>query len=128
VEEIASTIRFLKNNLQAFYFGEDGKLRLRPGELTPVAFKERRNEEFDFQVLREQVKGAVRLAGREFALWVLKEFRRAGMREGLLECVREQAEHAGVSVFAERLERLTTADVNLLELEKEIRGEGEEKP
>jgi hypothetical protein len=128
IQEIKASLRFLNGNASALTVTEDGKLLLRLGELTRGAVKAERLIDFDFEKLKARVKEAVPLAGREFALWVLKEFKRAGIREGLLECVREQAEHAGVSVFAERLEKLTTADVDLLELEKEIRGEGEEKP
>jgi hypothetical protein len=91
-----------------------------------------RQEVFNFENLLRYVEEAPALAGREFALWILKDLRRGGPRDAIIEVLRNQAEHPGVSVFAERLERATAGDLEALE--KEIRGEppgdtgGEKKP
>jgi hypothetical protein len=67
----------------------------------------------------EAAKG---LAGREFALWIVKDFRRGGLRPELGEAVRKRASHAGLSAFAERLEKVGEGSGEDLDgLEKGIR-------
>lgn len=78
-----------------------------------------RQETFTYDNFRRYLDEAVSIAGREFALWVIKEARRGGMREPLLRALRENAQRTGVAPFAERLEK---APDEADPLETEIRG------
>lgn len=73
--------------------------------------------------LRPEVEGAAAIAGRELALWVVKDFRRAGARPELVRIVQEQERHVGVAPFADRLVRLLRGQEEPEPLEKEMRGE-----
>jgi hypothetical protein len=77
--------------------------------------------------VRKEVESARELAGREFALWVLKEVRRAGLHAALLGAIQEREGHPGLAPF---VERLRGAQGDLEGLEGEIRavpGAGEEE-
>jgi hypothetical protein len=79
-----------------------------------------RQEEFTFANLRKYVDECRALAGREFALWALKDLRRAGPREALKEALKEQAGTPGAADFVGRLGEATPEEQDVLE--KEIRG------
>lgn len=80
-----------------------------------------RGEPFAIETYRKYVEEVPAIAGREFALWGVKELRRPGAkREPLLEALKLQGAHAGTEAFAERLRE---ADAGALDgLEAEIRG------
>ena len=58
------------------------------------------------------------VGGREFALWVVKDARRAGkVSDTLVKAIKEQANHPGVSLYVNRLQQGDRLD----ELEAVIR-------
>lgn len=69
---------------------------------------------------RRYVEQSVPLAGREFALWVIKDLRRAGTGGGRTEALNARASHPGLEAFVERLAKARPEDLETLE--KEIRG------
>lgn len=81
-------------------------------------------KEFTFDNVKKDVEEAAALAGREFALWILKDLRRAGAREALVDIVKKHAGHPGVTLFAERLEQPEDLD----RLETATRGIEVKKP
>jgi hypothetical protein len=110
-----TALRLLKSYASFVVFGEDGarglelkgSMRLRADKFQAMSFESLKG---DAECLRE-------VAGREFALWVVKDLRRAGPREALLEVVRIQAERPGTAPYAARLESGSDLDA----LEREIR-------
>jgi len=62
-----------------------------------------RGDLFDFDALRRYLDEAVVCAGREFDLWIVDDFHRAGLRPALIEAVTRSARRPGVAEFAERL-------------------------
>ena len=56
------------------------------------------------------------LAGREFSLWIIKDYRRKGaLSIDALAVLRRHAGHKGVREFAERLVHLSPESVDALE-------------
>lgn len=90
---------------------EDGKLV--PGTYYPV--KDPDGKAFDLARCKGAVERVSEIAGRELALWGVKERRRSGMPAKLPE---EALQRPGVAPFAQRL---TGAGAELEVLEKEIR-------
>jgi len=78
-----------------------------------------RQEDFTFAHLRRYVTESGVGAGREMALWILKEIRRGGPRGALREALEKEAGHPGLAPFADRLGPASLED--LPALEKEIR-------
>ena len=80
-----------------------------------------RGEEFKFEHYQRYLTEAGEIAGRELALWAIKDLRRSqGKRSAQLEtALRACASHAGFSAFSERL--LTATPEDLVELEKAVR-------
>jgi hypothetical protein len=78
------------------------------------------DEVLSWECLRKRLEEMKETAGREFALWTLKDIRRAGGRPGaaLLAALQAQSRHAGLAPFADRLQRGSPPK----ELEAEIRG------
>jgi len=77
-----------------------------------------RQEEFNWDNLKKYLDEAMELAGREYALWVVKDARRAGrVSEALAKAVKDQAAHPGVSLYVNRLQQGDRLD----ELEQLIR-------
>jgi len=76
-----------------------------------------RNEDFGFDRLRAYVDEAGPLAGREMALWIVREIRRGGPRPALAPIVLEQTAHAGLAPFAARLQAAAPEDLDGLEAE-----------
>jgi hypothetical protein len=84
--------------------------------------KTHRNEEFSFENLRKYVEDAVPLAGREMALWIVKDLRRTDgqMRADITEALKLYAQHPGLAGLSDRLAKATKDDLNAFE--EEIRG------
>lgn len=81
--------------------------------------RDHRGSTFEFATLRGYLDEAERVAGREFGLWILEEFGRAGARAELTEAVKVHRAHPGVAPFAERLSSLDGVD--LVKLNEELR-------
>lgn len=115
---IRFTMQSLTGHAAAFKFGEDGKFagahHRHLGEIKTL-----HQEEFTFDNLRKDVAEAGALAGREFSLWVIREFHRGG---ALKDALKEHSKHPGISSFADRLAKMFSGDEDPDALEKEIRG------
>ena len=77
-----------------------------------------RQEDFTFSNFRRYVDEAIDISGREFALWIVKDLRRAGRRTIHGEAVRRHAQRPGVAEYAARLGEESEA---LAQLEEDIR-------
>lgn len=109
----AESVRFVggKVNFQNIYEQKDKK--------DPV---DHRGQKFALAALPKYFAEVEQLAGREFALWLVKDARlRKGDPALLAAEAAKQAKHPGVAPFAGRLQKLKTED--LVRLEKDIRGE-----
>jgi hypothetical protein len=83
--------------------------------------KSHRNEPYTFPNLKKYIEEAVPLAGREMALWILKDIKRAGVvRPEVQEVLKKYGTYAGLAPFAERLGTATPPDLEALE--KDLRG------
>jgi hypothetical protein len=117
--QIRSTIGDLVSNARSFVW-KDGKFS------GAAAYHNKnepemnfRHENFTFANFRRYVDESAWIAGREFALWIVKDLRRAGRREVHREAVRRHADRPGVKEFAPRLE---AESEDLATLEEDIRG------
>lgn len=83
------------------------------------AVKTRETSEKAFDGLKKTVEEASVIAGREFALWVLKEMKRSGgsMGRELSEAVESLDKRAGIMPFAERLQKAAPEERPALEQE-----------
>jgi hypothetical protein len=81
-----------------------------------------RNEDFNWGNLKRYVEESMPCAGREFALWIIKDLRRTAgqMRPEILEALKQQKAAPGVDSFVDRLMKATISDLD--PLEAEIRG------
>jgi hypothetical protein len=121
VGEMDSIIRYLKGCATVFTF-PDGKFA------GPASYRQRplarddSREGFAFDDLKKDIEEARVAAGRELALWILKDLRRAGPRGLFQDALRDHAKHPGVAEFAERLERAASGlEEDLEALEEDIR-------
>jgi hypothetical protein len=78
-----------------------------------------RQEDFTFANLKRYVAESGEAAGREMALWLVKDLRRGGPRGAVQDALATEAGHAGLARFADRLGKASIEDLPLLE--KEIR-------
>ncbi len=77
-----------------------------------------RQEEFNWDTVKKYLTEASEAAGREFALWVIKDIRRAGkVSETLIRAIKNHADHPGLSLYTNRLQQ----GEHLEELENLIR-------
>ncbi len=68
--------------------------------------------------MKKYLTEASEAAGREFALWVIKDIRRAGkVSETLIRAIKNHADHPGLSLYTNRLQQ----GEHLEELENLIR-------
>jgi len=103
---VGFTARDLAQSLAIFKW-EDGKfLGPRSYYTNGEKAKTHRNDPFELATLRQYLTEAEIVAGREFALWILAEFGRAGPRPALAETVRPHERRPGLLDVAERLEKL----------------------
>lgn len=81
-----------------------------------------RNEDFSWENLKRYVDESTAVAGREFALWIIKDLRRTAgqMRPEITDAVKAQKNHPGVDLYADRLSKATISDLD--GLENDIRG------
>jgi hypothetical protein len=128
MNQLFYTVRSIRGTSDLFHW-ENGKFaggRSYHAENQKV--KTHREEDFTFENLRRYVEEVPSLAGREFALWVVKDLRRTEgkLSSALEDALKANAAHAGVAPYAERLQKATPADLDLLETE--IRGAPPQKP
>lgn len=126
LNQIHYTIRNLQGNSPYFTF-EGGKFA---GATSYHADKQKvktfRDEAFTFENFKRYVSDSVGLAGREFCLWLIKDYRRAGkqLSSDALDALNRMKAHAGIAEFFDRLKalkpELTVEDLALLE--KDVRG------
>jgi hypothetical protein len=123
------TIRVLLSLSFFFGFTEEGTPAPLEGYGKMKAAKTFEKEGLSLEALKKEVEKAAALAGREFALWIVRDSRRAGPRDVLREALEAQGGHAGVSPFAERLEKLAQGQAeDLDQLEEALRAPQEQGP
>ncbi len=117
--DVTSAVNTVQGNARFITFRTDGMFDKIVDYHTggkPVTF---RNEEFSWDVMKKYLNESSEVAGREFALWAVKDTRRAGgkVSEALVKAIKDQGGHAGVSPYVNRLQQGDKLD----ELEKTIR-------
>jgi hypothetical protein len=117
--QIRSTIGDLVSNARSFVW-KDGKFA------GAAAYHNKnepemnfRKEDFTFANFRRYVEESTGVAGREFALWIVKDVRRAGRRDVHAEAVRRHEDRRGMKEFAPRMQ---SESEDLARLEEDIRG------
>lgn len=121
LSQIHYTVRNLQGNSPYFSF-EGGKFA---GATSYHADNQKlktfREEDFTFENFKRYCGDAITIGGREFSLWILKDFLRAGkvLHPDAAEAVKQMKTHSGVAEFAERL--LAPKAEEIEHLEKEIR-------
>jgi len=119
--EIYQTLRALIGNAQRFNY-EQGKFAGAKNYHFPGKKLEgHRGEEFNFENVKRYFEEAVPLAGREMALWIVKDLKRTDgqMRADIQDALKTYGQHAGLSSVSARLATATAAD--LKGFEDEIR-------
>jgi len=118
VLELRCTMRNLKGNAEAMAFGEDGTCKGSIDYRTQKPTKTIHSEDFAFDAILKDVEAAKRAAVREFLLWIIKDFRRAGARPELSAVLHSEAKREGAAPFVEALDGFKDVESS----EKQIRG------
>ena len=118
VQELRLSMRNLKGNAEAMEFGEDGSCKGSIDYRTKKPTKTIHGQDFTFEAILKDVEATRAAAGREFALWLIKDSRRSGARPELTSLLRSEAKHAGVAPYVDALDGFKEADG----VEKQIRG------
>ena len=117
--QVGYTVTDLARSMEVFTW-ENGKFSGTSSYYTAdKKGRDHRGALFGFATLRAYLDEGVKIAGREFGLWIVEEFRRAGSRPELAEAVKLHRAHPGVEPFAERLSSPDVVD--LVKLEEELR-------
>jgi len=105
--EITAAVGAVQGYSVYFTFQSDGKFDKIVDYHTNGKAVTYRQEEFSWDVVRKYLSEASEIAGREFALWVVKDTRRSGgkVNDTLIRAVKEQASHPGVSLYSNRLQQ-----------------------
>ncbi len=114
VREIRCTLQLVVGNTSNFHW-EDGKFVARTYYTNDKVIPTHRGEAFDFAALRRYVEEAPAVAGREAALWAVREIRRGGDRKALDAFLTANAAHPGVAPYVERLAKAAPEDLDPLE-------------
>jgi len=119
--ELVSTLRSLRGCAQHLQYEAGRFARARSYHSATESILTHRGEPFGFGALRSYVGEASSIAGRELALWIVKELRRTQVRRtpDLGRLLQSFGPHAGVSAVAGRLEQAGVQDLEALE--KELR-------
>lgn len=128
LNQLFYTIRSIRGTSE-FFVWENGKFAGgRSYHAENQKIKTHRDEDFTYENLRRYVEEVPSLAGREFALWVVKDLRRTEgkLSSALEDVLKANATHAGLAPFAERLQKAAPGDLDLLE--SEIRGAPAQPP
>ncbi len=118
-QELFFTIRNMHGNAQHFNY-EAGKFAgAKSYHSGGDALKTHRLEPFNFDNLKKYVENAPRLAGREFALWIVKDLKRTGglLRQEIVDALRTYGPNPGISFIADRLAKATASELDALETE-----------
>jgi len=118
-QELFSTVQALTSNVRNFSW-EKGKLQVKTYYDGGQRVKTWKGDPFEFEALRKYLREAAAVAGREAALWVVRDLRRAGRRPPLMDFLKAYGAHPGLVPVAERLRKEDPPDLDVLE--KEIRG------
>lgn len=118
VLELRCSMRNLKGNAEAMVFGEDGSCKGSIDYRTQKPTKTIHSQDFTFEAILKDVEATRAAAGREFALWLIKDSRRSGARPELSSLLRSEAKHPGVTPYVEALDGFKDAAA----VEKQIRG------
>jgi hypothetical protein len=118
VLELRCTMRNLKGNSEAMVFNADGSCKGSIDYRTQQPTKTIHSQDFTFEAILKDVEAARAAAGREFALWLIKDARRSGPRPELTALLRTEAKHPGVAPHVEALDGFKETDG----VEKQIRG------
>lgn len=121
LNQVHYTIRNLQGNSPYFTF-VDGKFT---GATSYHADEQKvktfRDEAFTYENFKRYVSEGIVIAGREFSLWHLKDYKRAGQSSGdALSALTQMKAHAGVAEFFERLKAIKTPE-EFEVLDKDIR-------
>jgi hypothetical protein len=108
--ELRSTMRNVKGNAEAVEFGEDGVCKGSIDYRNKKPTKTIHSVDFTFDSILKDLETVKRSAGAEFLLWVIKDFRRAGARNGLSEALRAEHRRPGLSALVEALEPFKDVD------------------
>jgi hypothetical protein len=125
--ELFFTIRNMHGNTQHFVY-EQGKFAgAKSYHSGGDKLKTHRSEEFNFENLKRYLEEASPLAGREMALWIVKDLKRTScqVRPDIQDALKNYGTHPGISFIADRLLKATVDDLKLFE--EEIRTAGNEK-
>jgi hypothetical protein len=117
VLELRCTMRNLKGNAEAMVFGEDGTCKGSIDYRTQKPTKTIHSEDFAFDAILKDVDLSKRAAGREFLLWIIKDFRLAGARAELSALLHSEAKREGAASSVEALDGFKDVD----SAEKQIR-------
>lgn len=124
LNQIHYTVRNLQGNSPYFTF-VDGKFA---GATSYHADNQKvktfRDEEFTYENFKRYIAESTSVAGREFSLWLLKDYRRAGnqVTGEATAAVQQMKDHPGVVEFFDRLKGLKTLTAeDVAVLEKDIR-------
>ena len=122
LSQIHYTVRNLQGNSPYFTFEAGKFVGATSYHADNQKLKTFREEDFTYENFKRYVTEAVSVAGREFSLWIVKDFRRAGnqLHPDAVEAVNQMKAHAGVAEFVEVLKALKTED-QLKQVEVEIR-------
>ncbi|HEX7899428.1 MAG TPA: hypothetical protein VF950_16800 [Planctomycetota bacterium] len=119
--QIHYTVRNLQGNSPYFTFEAGKFVGATSYHADNQKLKTFREEDFTFENFKRYCLESVSVAGREFCLWILKDFRRAGnvLHPDASEAVTQMKTHAGVAEFVERLKALKAEELE--QAEKEVR-------
>ena len=123
IDNLFYTMRNVSTNAPYYSFGADGKFSgATDYHADGKKVKTFRNEDFSWDNLKRYVDESLPCAGREFALWMVKDLRRTAgqMRPEIQEAVKAHKAAPGVDLYAERIQKATIGDLD--QLEADIRG------
>jgi hypothetical protein len=115
--ELRLTMRNVKGNAEAVEFGDDGAFKGSIDYRTKKPTKTIHSLDFSFDSCLKDLETAKRAAGAEFLLWIIKDFRRAGVRSPLSEALRSEHRRPGLGTLVEALEPFKDVDA----IEKQVR-------
>ena len=121
LSQIHYTVRNLQGNSPYFTFEAGKFVGATSYHADQQKLKTFREEDFTYENFKRYVTESVSVAGREFCLWILKDYRRAGnqLHPDAVEAINQMKGHPGVVEFVERLKALKAEE--LAQAEKEIR-------
>lgn len=122
LSQIHYTVRNLQGNSPYFTFEAGKFVGATSYHADNQKLKTFREEDFTFENFKRYCNDSVAIGGREFALWILKDFRRAGnqLHPDAADAINQMKAHAGVVEFVEVLKALKTEE-QAKQAEKEIR-------